>query len=107
MGILQILQWAEHYSIVVVFLVFVLILVTTYWPGRKAAVEQYGRMVLDEDQPSVMVGSGPLSVMAGAGPPSTTFPVACCKVVDSAPARTMTRGGRCAAQPTRLIPRGP
>jgi hypothetical protein len=45
----QILLLIEHYSIVVVFAVFTLVLVTTYWPGRKASIERHGRMLLDED----------------------------------------------------------
>jgi hypothetical protein len=38
--------------------------------------------------------------MAGEGPPPTAFLAASYKVVDGAPARTMTQKGRCA---TRLI----
>ena len=30
-------MWLQHYSIVLVFVVFVLIVVATYWPGRKSA----------------------------------------------------------------------
>ena len=46
------LQWLEHYCCgghddgrVVVFL----IVVTTYWPGRKAGIEQQGRIPLEDD----------------------------------------------------------
>ena len=50
MSILHVLQWLEHYSIVVVFAVFTLMLVTTYWPGRKATLERKGRIPLDDDR---------------------------------------------------------
>jgi len=50
MGILHLLQWIEHYSIVVVFAVFTLVAVTTYWPGRKATLESKGRILLDDDR---------------------------------------------------------
>lgn len=50
MSILQALVWIEHYSIVVVFIVFTLLLVTTYWPGRKATLESKARILLDDDR---------------------------------------------------------
>ncbi len=50
MSILHALQWIEHYSIVVVFAVFTLLLATTYWPGRKATLESKGRILLDDDR---------------------------------------------------------
>jgi hypothetical protein len=53
MSILQAFVWIEHYSIVVVFVVFALLLVTTYWPGRKATLESQGRIVLDDDRQGV------------------------------------------------------
>ena len=31
------------------FVVFVLIVVTTYWPGRKSQIEQHGRIPLEDD----------------------------------------------------------
>jgi cbb3-type cytochrome oxidase subunit 3 len=36
------LQWLGHYSVVPMTLVFVLIVVATYWPGRKRKIEQQG-----------------------------------------------------------------
>jgi cbb3-type cytochrome oxidase subunit 3 len=41
--------WVEHNSIVVVLAVFLLILITTYWPGRKSQIERHGRIPLDDD----------------------------------------------------------
>ena len=37
MRIMQFLQWIEHYSIVFMFVMFVMILATHLWPGRKAS----------------------------------------------------------------------
>ena len=33
-----------------VFGVFVLIVLTTYWPGRKSQIERHGRIPLDDDR---------------------------------------------------------
>jgi cbb3-type cytochrome oxidase subunit 3 len=43
-------MWLQHNSILLVFAVFVLILLTTYWPGRRSIVEQHGRIPLDDDR---------------------------------------------------------
>ena len=43
-------MWLQHNSIVLVFAVFVLILLTTYWPGRKSQIERHGRIPLDDDR---------------------------------------------------------
>ncbi len=50
MNVMPILMWLEHNSIVLVFTVFVLIVLTTYWPGRKSAIERNGRIPLDDDR---------------------------------------------------------
>ena len=42
--------WLQHHWIVPVFAVFVLILVTTYWPGRKSQMERYARIPLEDDR---------------------------------------------------------
>ncbi len=44
------LAWAQHYGIVAVVAVFVLIFVTTYWPARRERVEQLGRIPLEDDR---------------------------------------------------------
>jgi cbb3-type cytochrome oxidase subunit 3 len=44
------IMWLQHNSILLVFAVFVLILLTTYWPGRRSIVEQHGRIPLDDDR---------------------------------------------------------
>ncbi len=43
-------MWLQHHWIVAVFGVFVLIVVTTYWPGRKSRIERYGRIPLEDDR---------------------------------------------------------
>jgi cbb3-type cytochrome oxidase subunit 3 len=42
-------QWLEHYSVVMMFVVFLGIVVATYWPGRKAQIEQQGHIPLEDD----------------------------------------------------------
>jgi len=42
--------WLQHNWIVPVFAIFVLIVVTTYWPGRKSEIEQHGRIPLEDDR---------------------------------------------------------
>jgi cbb3-type cytochrome oxidase subunit 3 len=42
-------QWLEHYSVLVMTLVFVLIVAATYWPGRKAEIEKQGRIPFEDD----------------------------------------------------------
>jgi cbb3-type cytochrome oxidase subunit 3 len=50
MDLMSFLMWLQHNSILLVFSVFVLILLTTYWPGRKSQIEQHGRIPLDDDR---------------------------------------------------------
>jgi cbb3-type cytochrome oxidase subunit 3 len=42
-------QWLEHYLVVIMFVVFVGIVVSTYWPGRKSKIEQQGRIPFEDD----------------------------------------------------------
>ena len=46
---MSIIQWLEHYSVVLMVVVFLGIVVSTYWPGRKAKIEQQGRIPLEDD----------------------------------------------------------
>ena len=50
MDMMPIIVWLQHYSILLVFAVFALILLTTYWPGRKSQIERHGRIPLDDDR---------------------------------------------------------
>jgi cbb3-type cytochrome oxidase subunit 3 len=45
----SILQWLEHYSVVLMSAVFVGIVAATYWPGRKASIEKQGRIPFEDD----------------------------------------------------------
>ncbi|MEJ0015247.1 MAG: cbb3-type cytochrome c oxidase subunit 3 [Acetobacteraceae bacterium] len=47
---ISLLMWLEHHWIVPVFLIFVAIVVTTYWPGRRSALERHGRIPLEDDR---------------------------------------------------------
>jgi cbb3-type cytochrome oxidase subunit 3 len=44
------IMWVQHNWIAPVFTVFVLIVATTYWPGRKSSIERNGRIPLDDDR---------------------------------------------------------
>jgi cbb3-type cytochrome oxidase subunit 3 len=50
MDFVSLVMWLEHNSIVLMFTVFLLIVLTTYWPGRKSGVERNGRIPLDDDR---------------------------------------------------------
>ena len=47
---MPLIMWVQHNWIVPVFTVFVLIVLTTYWPGRKSSIERNGRIPLDDDR---------------------------------------------------------
>ena len=42
----------QHNWIVPVFVVFVLLVATTYWPGRKSSIERHARIPLEDDDPA-------------------------------------------------------
>lgn len=42
-------QMLEHYLVVVLTVLFVGIVAVTYWPGRKAKIEQQGRIPFEDD----------------------------------------------------------
>ncbi len=43
------LVWAKVHSIIVVTAVFTILLVTTYWPGRRETLERHGQIPLQDD----------------------------------------------------------
>ncbi len=47
--LLSIMPWLSHYSVVVMTLVFVAIVVRTYWPGRRSEIEDQGQIPLRDD----------------------------------------------------------
>ena len=44
------ISWLQHNWIVPVVTVFLLIVITTYWPGRKSQIEQPGQIPLEDDR---------------------------------------------------------
>jgi cbb3-type cytochrome oxidase subunit 3 len=50
MAIMPVIQWLQHNSIVLMFAIFAVILIGTYWPGRKARIEQNGRIPLEDER---------------------------------------------------------
>jgi len=49
-GFLSFLLWLQHNSVVLMFSVFVMILVTAYWPGRQPTFDRDARIPLDDDR---------------------------------------------------------
>ena len=47
---MSIITWLQHNWIVAVVAVFVLIVITTYWPGRKSQIERHGKIPLEDDR---------------------------------------------------------
>jgi cbb3-type cytochrome oxidase subunit 3 len=47
---MTLIVWLQHNWIVAVLGVFVLIVLTTYWPGRKSRIERHGRIPLEDDR---------------------------------------------------------
>lgn len=44
------IQWLQQHSIAVMLPVFTMILVTTFWPGRKAGFDKIAHIPLDDDR---------------------------------------------------------
>ncbi len=44
------MAWIEHYSVVVMFVVFALIAASAYWPGRKKDIESHGRIPFEDER---------------------------------------------------------
>jgi cbb3-type cytochrome oxidase subunit 3 len=42
--------WLRLHSILAMFAVFALIVITTYWPGRRAEIERHGSIPLQDDR---------------------------------------------------------
>ena len=47
---MQVITWLQQHSILFMVAVFVMIVVTTFWPGRKARFERDGRIPLQDDR---------------------------------------------------------
>jgi cbb3-type cytochrome oxidase subunit 3 len=50
MSLMGLIVWMMRYSVVGVGLVFIMIMLTTYWPGRKARIERNGCIPLEDDR---------------------------------------------------------
>jgi cbb3-type cytochrome oxidase subunit 3 len=50
MIVMPLLQWLQHNSILLVFTVFVLIVITTFWPGRRPRFDRDGHIPLEDDR---------------------------------------------------------
>ena len=50
MAVVSLMQWLVQYSIVPVFIVFVLMVVATYLPSRKREMERNARIPFDDDR---------------------------------------------------------
>lgn len=44
MDVMIALQWLQQHSIIFMFVAFVMILVTTFWPGRKKTFDRDARI---------------------------------------------------------------
>lgn len=47
---MKVIAWLEHYSVVAMTAVFLLIFAAAYWPGRKSTIEKHGRIPLEDDK---------------------------------------------------------
>ena len=47
---MSIMLWIQHNSLLMMLAVFVLILVTTFWPGRRSSFDKIARIPLDDDR---------------------------------------------------------
>jgi cbb3-type cytochrome oxidase subunit 3 len=48
--ILSLIVWTQQHFLVPVLLVFLLVVVTTYWPGRRQSMEHDARIPFDADR---------------------------------------------------------
>lgn len=47
---IDLIQWLQHHSVVMMGVVFIMILVTTFWPGRRTTFDKVARIPLDDDR---------------------------------------------------------
>ncbi|MGE0415179.1 MAG: cbb3-type cytochrome oxidase subunit 3 [Acetobacteraceae bacterium] len=50
MTIMPLIQWIQHHSVVLMLIAFLLIVVTTFWPGRKPRFDRDSRIPLEDDR---------------------------------------------------------
>ncbi len=44
-----VLHWVQLHSIIMMVIVFSLVVITTYWPGRRASQERHGLIPMRDD----------------------------------------------------------
>ncbi len=49
-GFLEILQFLRLHSVIVVTIVFTLVLLANYWPGRRDLIQRHAQIPLDDDR---------------------------------------------------------
>jgi cbb3-type cytochrome oxidase subunit 3 len=47
---MPVIQFIQHNSVVLMLTVFVLIVLTTFWPGRRQRFDRDGNIPLDDDR---------------------------------------------------------
>ncbi len=50
MEIMPLIHWFQQHSVVFMLVVFLLIVVTTFWPGRKPRFDRDSRIPLEDDR---------------------------------------------------------
>ena len=48
--IMTLILWLQHHSVLFVFVVFMLLLVTIYWPGRRGRFDRDARIPFEDDR---------------------------------------------------------
>jgi len=48
--IMALILWLQHHSVLFVFVVFMLLLATIYWPGRRRRFDRDARIPLEDDR---------------------------------------------------------
>lgn len=47
---MEVMLWLQHNSLLIMLAVFVMIVATTYWPGRRATFDKIAHIPLDDDR---------------------------------------------------------
>jgi len=48
-SIMPVIHWLQHHSVVFMFVVFVLLVASVYWPGRRRRFDDDARIPLEDD----------------------------------------------------------
>jgi cbb3-type cytochrome oxidase subunit 3 len=47
---MSVMLWLQHNSLLMMLAVFVMIVATTFWPGRRTTFDKISRIPLDDDR---------------------------------------------------------